>query len=363
MEVTSDSVAVTSIKFKCKSSEGETYLGPFGTKGSKTKPHSCKDNEHISNFFGSADAQHLTSIDINCASSERKGGPEINIEKDKKHDEETFSMNFDDKCHSLQHTPVRRPVAFKIYWDKYINAIKIQYKSVPVELNCEMARLEIVDDTSPNIDGYQILGTTVGSTCSDSLQQLWLSVLHSTSNEWTNSNSSTVDITYGLIPKDGLSIGEWIPVIGAGSSFSFDLNFGLSGHHEWVTGTSASTSNATAKSYKTTINYQGPGAAVLVGYVATYEMPPNLVDAKVHYRCEGGSKRPSKKKISYTGPIYHKVHFQDFHFPFSKKTACTTKLRVCISRITLDGTVKKPKFLAAKLKTEVNRCLIGKNNR
>lgn len=259
--------------------------------------------------------------------------------------------DFDYQCYTRNG---RMPVIIKIYSNIYVTCLQFQYVDKPV--NCKPTRIELIGSLQTKLLDYEILGITVGSTCTSLVQQLCLTVIQSDSK-------SKTDVTLDTNEKIELS-----SVIRQHERGSFNFFFNKKGNEYRYTIMDKTEKKNLAKSIesdmktqeikklqKTTINYQGPGASIVVGYRTRYNIAEN-VTVRYNYSCEVGSKPSTTARLPITGNVFGKVHFQDFHFPIMN-TKCTTEVRVCISRIKLDDNAINLKLFQLTLTTEVNKCL------
>lgn len=371
---------IQSLKFFCSSSDGYTSTKTYGRKGIEPDSRKCNEHFHIGYFTGKVN-RFLVEIIPVCVESgkpvdtTREDEVQFTIEKgdqaagstdddDQARDNHLRSENavsFDDSCYN---TKGRRPVNITVFYKNgSVTAIALQYLKKPVALNCKATKIEIVGNhTEPTIVGYQVLGLTVGSTCSSSTQQICLTVVQGRSNSSEIGGANKVGKEETGLWTPGISLGGFVPITSFGSEAFIGYNSGSITGEENGNFESSAITNTTEKSQKTTINYQGPGAAVVAGYRKIYEIDSDQTSVKYHYTCEAESSTPpTDHQISITGNTYGNVHFQDYHFPLGNETKCTTKLRVCISRIKLDNTVYLPRLLETRLRTEVNKCVTGDN--
>lgn len=366
---------IQSITLLCSSSLGITTEGPFGAVGASSQSKTCPPHFHIGYLYGKVD-QFFIDIDFECVKSGEpvdnttgKKLAELDTEKDdidgdrraaENHDNfETLknSVEFDDKCFA---TKGRRPVQFEVFvGTKYFSGIRLQYLKKPVAVNCKQTQIALDGNrTNPISIGYDVIGFTVGSSCSFSEQQVRLTVLQEKSYSTANSVSTNTGYFFLDSLIKGTNIGAYVPIVSFGSQVGLGRFNSYSSATEHITGNSDDVSNTTQKSQSATIQYQGPGAVVVAGYRRIYRIESDKTAILYHYTCEAGTTPPTSAEIAITGNVYGNVHFQDYHFPFGD-TECTTKLRVCISRIKLDSSVYLPRLLETKLRTEVAKCLIG----
>lgn len=374
-EYTHSGSILNSIKFYCKSSEGVTTEGPFGIPESKTKSNGCTERQHI-RFFTGETKNFLSKLAGPCVASKSSATKNETENIINKGDENLFDTKEDRRIEDSSDRNERetgftdeffakngaRPVRIKLFYGKFIYGIRIQYKKIGVELNCKWNRLQLTGPrTFPRFVGFELLGTTIGASCSKSQQQLYLNVIQSESYSEVNTTSWTRSYFINFVGGLVTSAGFWEKLTGLGGDLSVGANIEIGGGDQWPYGESTMSESGTGKSHKAIINYVGPGAAIVVGYMKTYQLNYTNTEVIYHFGCEQGSKMPQKgETITITGKEYKHVHFHDYHYPFGNTTKCTTKLRVCISRIRLDKTVRSLRLFKRKITKEVKRCINNK---
>lgn len=364
IDVSFDDKGLTSVSFKCNSSEGLTVGGPFGKPGPKSEEHVCREGEHVSNFLGYF-TKIITALDINCAKSGEPVQHFVKRNRTRKHSNTKSESEMDHTPCSIALVPKRRPVRFYIRTGEYVNFMGFIYKATGVAVDCRNTRLEIVRyNTFPEYMTYEIIGAVTGSSCSRSENQIYLSMLRTESNDTSDSNSYAANVNVGTNSVVPFEIGGFDFLSHYGLEDDLEFSFGVHSSAEVTSVMSKTTTNARTKLYRGQLSYQAPGAAVLVGYRTVYEIEKVDVDVMYHYRCfGGGSAAPTWGKIPMNKNLYGSVHFQGNTFRFAEEVNCTSKLQLCISQINLEGTGwRKPSLILTRMNTEVQRCLMGKTN-
>lgn len=293
----------------------------------------------------------------------KSGIPTTNLTQSRRsaYEEEEFgSPFFNDKSCALNG---RRMVLVKIFSDSYINSIQAKYIKKGVQVNCRTSRIGL-DNFNPEeamID-FQVLGITLGTTCAAMTQELWLSVTEikadsvnnaRTSNEVKESFESKTSSAERGLDLD-VEIGIFQLSVG-GSNKEQNGN----GHFNGISLNSQSlTANRDdiSKSQKSTLTYEGPGAAFLIGYRTRYKIKKKNVAVTYSYICDEGTKPSRKGTINIDEHFFGKVNFQDYHYPFTNIT-CALPIRSCISEIMVDSVMLSVKSIETKLKMEVRECL------
>lgn len=356
-----------SISFVCSSSSGLTNFGPYGTAGEVSDPADgkCPDNHHVSYIRGEA-GKFVNHIDVVCVRSgqsayktEQESLTGLNV---KEHinvsntiDKYVTEEPFDDSCFAKGG---RRPIKVKVFTDTYVTAVQITYGPVPVAVDCKLTHIELIgDNTKPEIVDYELLGIAVGSTCSSLAQQLSLSVQDSRSHSvlfrHSTTNSKFNNVAGGLTFIGGFW-GKW-------TSLGYELFGGVTFDNPitnaWESAYTEANITGVDKSAKAAINYQGPGAGVLVGFRTRYSIRNSRADVLYRYTCRGGSTPPIQGSMPIIGNVYGNVFFQDFHFPFGSRE-CNAELRACISRLKLNNFIYRPKNTRKAYKQLVDKCFL-----
>lgn len=273
------------VSFVCTSSFGETDEGTFGTHitGEESKSLICRVHEYIKYLKGDA-GMYVNKIEVGCEAKSLYEKPktprteynvkqdrpvlygdEIEIEKEIKH--------FDDACHA---TRGRRPVLFNIWYGKFVNAIQVQYSDIPVEHDCTVSHVQVNEkDINFTQFGFEVIGFTSGSTCSSLQQQINLDINHGSTNttdaEKGNSTETRTALSFELNPQGGHDQST-IFLYGRSPSVSFTLD-----HRVAYSSLGSSIETKTEYAMGTTINYNGPGIAFLVGFKVLYEYQGNSI--------------------------------------------------------------------------------------
>lgn len=310
---------------------------------------SCDDNSYISYIKGVA-GRYIYELKVGCVellemdvyknkqeSTHNYGQALHNIkeaEQTKYNSESDNKRSFNDECYT---TKKRRPVTFLVFTDDFVNFIKVKYLDVPVRMNCKLSHVEVTkEDINITEDKFEVIGLTSGFTCSSIRQQISLDITQRTSTSQTFNLGKNNDTTTSDGLKTNIVAGFNGPYVG---TFNFDAEVSLTNHTNIGKLQSNSTEDATIYSMGTTINYKGPGMALLVGLKVLYKIKMKKVPVYYHYTCEGGSKPPEQGTIDLTGETYGNVFFLDYHFTFNTPEECMSSSypHECVASIKINN--------------------------
>ncbi|KAJ6649086.1 hypothetical protein Bhyg_04319 [Pseudolycoriella hygida] len=159
--------ALDQIQFICTSSLGETTAGPWGGSGGTPGEDRCPPGSYISSIHGRSGSR-VDQLGIRCTQVGQAGGSP-------KRDGHggTGGYLFDDESYSSNY---RRPIQIRIRAASRVDAIQIKYGNLPVALNCKVTKVAVTDSNiMAKDDGYEVIGLSSGSTCSNQVQQLTVS--------------------------------------------------------------------------------------------------------------------------------------------------------------------------------------------
>lgn len=335
-----------SIGFICTSSLGETIIGPFGGLGGSSGEERCPHGYYIGSIHGRC-FETINKLGIRCDKIGQTG-------KSPKRDGHggDYGLVFDDEHYAIngrRPVQIRLSVTDSVGWQhSEIQSIQIKYGNMPVTFNCIIARIEVTEPRiTAQLDGFEVIGISTGSTCAALQQQLTLQA------------SETVTDTVGVETMEG---GEynWSNEISLTSTLGMDFgvtvefSIGLtrtSGEsNSWSRTESKSSTNGTDKSQGIVANYQGPGACVVVGFLSRYKLARNDIPVLYHFECDGVNITPEAGKISLTSNTFGFASFQDYQYTFQTEADCTSAARACVAAIRADNIISDPNMLDAQLR-------------
>ncbi|KAJ6649087.1 hypothetical protein Bhyg_04320 [Pseudolycoriella hygida] len=256
---------------------------------------------------------------------------------------------FDDESYSSNYG---RPIQIRIRASNRVNAIQIKYGNLPVALNCKVTKVAVTDSNiMAQDDGSEVIGLASGSTCSNQVQQL------------TVSKESSVTETVGVETQEGgefnwastLSFSFTTGVnIGAKSEITVGLSQTFGGSHSWSHTSQKSTSTESGGSLGTQVSYQGPGAAIVVGFMTRYKIERDSLPVLYHFTCEAGSLAPKTGTINLNSKSYGKANFEDYYHTFPDTAACTSKSRRCVAAINANSVSASP----SRIEENFNKCFV-----
>lgn len=318
---------------------GETSIGPFGGLGGSPGEERCPSGSYIGSIHGRS-AARVDKLGIRCV----KIGQTGNSPKRDGHGGEGGTP-FDDQNFA---TNGRRPVQIRVRSAWEVDAIQIKYGNMPVTFDCKIARIEVSEQhITAQLDGFEVIGISTGSTCASLQQQLTLQV------------SQTVTDTVGVETMEGgefnwsnelsLTITNGVN-FGVSTEFSIGLTQSSGGSKSWSRTESKSTANSTEKSHGIVANYQGPGACVVVGFISRFKIQRNNIPVLYHFSCDGGNIAPQAGTITLSSKTFGFASFQDYQYEFKNEADCTSQARACVAAITADNVISDPNILDTQLK-------------
>lgn len=348
---------IHSISFICSSSLGLSDAGTFGEIGALSKVLKCKNpKEHIRYIYGKA-GQFVSEINVACGSMSKKSSNDsVHIIGD---DKQIINRGgvvqidpFDDRCYS---TYDRRPVKFRIWYDKFVNAIHVKYENVPVAASCKISHVQMMEQdihitTEANLE---VIGFTTGSTCSTLQQEISLDISHNYgftySHELGTSYDEQENRMYPFEITTGYSNEYQAKLVIPIDTSLTDKDFGN------TTLLEVSYSNETQYATGTTIRYMGPGIAMLVGYKVRHLVDNKNIPVYYHYSCTGGGSKPFEKgTMNLHGKVFEYVFFLDFQFTFNTTEECSDSsyAQECVANIEIKNFITNPD----QLEKEFYRC-------
>lgn len=341
--------------FTCESSYGITNSTFYGSVGPSKGVLKCPDEDMHFSYFTGTNTYYLNEIYVTCIP--------LTFASNKKHALSTRGfdpqptppeVDFNDECYTKGG---RRPVKFKIFIHRdAIISIQIQYRNVPVTKNCRRSHFEVVEDIDFYEDSFEVLGFTSGSTCSSLPQQINLDISQSRTLSNSTDNENNWEASEGLhIPLE-LKAGAK-----DNAKFTGSANFEGSFTYNHGTARAYSTSDASQMTYTmgTIINYDGPGAALVVGLRIVYKVKNlfanSLVTVREHKICkDGGSIPPTVTSIRVDWLKFGNVFFLDHQKTFENASQCLEDSypQECVSSIKINN------FIANldQLEKAFNRC-------
>lgn len=350
---------IGSLSFKCLSSLGERDAGTFGEVNLNDRNVlTCDDRHYISSFSGAFGSRilELSAKCIDLVETYRYGKAVYNSTQETKqtkyYDEEI--REFNDECYT---TNGRRPVEFIVWYNEFVIAIAVKYLKTPVRKNCRLSHIEVakndVDITETN---FEVIGLTSGFTCSSLAQQINLDVTQSRSSSDSAGTSKTSD-------DSDVHISQFMGAGGYDGYFQFlfvlEKENGVIFHHITENTQSNSYSNEMQYSMGTTIDFKGPGMALLVGLKVNHKIVPKKIPAYVHYTCKGGgSKPPELIEIDFHGDPFANVLFLDFQSTFNSTEECMSSSypHECLAGIRINNFITN----LDELEEEFNNCISSK---
>ncbi|XP_037051974.1 uncharacterized protein LOC119085635 isoform X2 [Bradysia coprophila] len=356
-----------SISFKCNSSFGVTDVGPFGDVTGERKTLKCENsNDHIKYIQGAA-GQYISDLEVRCVNKntdqiQYRNEPSYNHSNDtvRLDDQQTHIFNrkkttaiktFKDACYA---TKGRRPVEIRIWADKFVNAIQVKYVNVPVSEDCSISHIEYLDsEKHMTPDALNVIGFTSGFTCSTLQQEISLDAadIRSTNIEKGFEDNYAEKVAIG--PILSIQRGKTEPEL-----ITWDLEWSQIYTKKYIghgTGGGFSMEPLDQYAIGTTISYQGPGAAFVIGYEIRYGVDDKSVPVLFHYTCERGGSLPYTKRLL---PLHkynlRSMFFLDFHYAFNNVEDClqSAYAQECVADIKITDFVANP----GKLEREFLKC-------
>lgn len=329
------------ISFICTSSKGEKIIGPFGGMGGIPGEERCPPGQYIGSIHGRSLAR-VDKLGIRCVKIGQTGkSPKRDGhggEGGEPFDDESFATNG------------RRPVQIRVRSGSEVDAIQIQYGNMPVNFNCSITRVEVTEPRiTAQLDGYEVIGISTGSTCAPIEQQLTLQAAETVSDtisvEMMDGGEVNWSSELSLTFTNGVDFG-----IGFSAQRSIGVSQSFGGSKSWSRTESRSTSNSTEKSHGIVANYQGPGACVVVGFISRYKIEKRDIPVLYHFKCAGGDMAPQAGRITLTSNTFGFANFHDYQYKFDSVANCTYEARSCVYAIRADNIVSDPNVLDAQLK-------------
>ncbi|XP_037040289.1 uncharacterized protein LOC119077213 [Bradysia coprophila] len=320
-----------SITFICTSAIGVTELGPFGGNGGSAGEEKCPPGSYISSIHGRS-GERVDALGIRCRRVEETGsGPKRDAHGG------NGGYAFDDSSYT---TNQRRPVQIRIRHAVEVDMIQIKYGNMPVSMNCKVSNIKVTDQSIiASSDGYAVIGFVTGSTCSMETQSLHIS------------QAATEEETTGVETSEGGEL-NWSTTVSVGFSFGIDifakteisreLSQSFGGSRSWSQTRSNSSSTGSTSTVGTTVNYQGPGACLLIGTMKRYKIEQNSVPVLYDFKCEGGVSTPKPGTIKLSSTTFDQASFVDLSHSFESVDECSSKARMCVSSIQAGKLISDP---------------------
>lgn len=311
--MSNDNKFIQSMTFECSTILGKYTFGPFGEVGIDERTMECEDDQYISFFRGIA-GNHINSLEVGCDLRSLYNISNNTAQNDLEQathaiesscESEKLPEHFDDSSYANE----KRPVEFIVFYNQSIAALRVKYKNTPINeiaLNRKAAQLSHVLYPTR----YEVLGYTSGSTCSTLIQKIHLELYTSKSVQKSNGRGNGRDIMDSKIYTNDIETG-WKFIVSFKDYSTVEKVDGRGSHYEDMNSITNETTSTVGVG--TSISYQGPGAAVVIGLRVLYDI--------------------FNEGVSNT-QFLGEVVFFDFSFTFNNTDACSfSGFRDCVSKI------------------------------
>lgn len=231
--------------------------------------------------------------------------------------------------------------------------VQVKYGNMPVSMNCKVSNIVVTDKSIiAKDDGYAVIGLATGSTCSSQTQSLQLSQAATVEETTGVETSEASELNWSKTLSIGYTFG--VDALGIVSQMSLELSQSVGGSQSWSNTRSKSTTTSSTSTVGTQVNYEGPGACLVIGTMKRYKVEQNSLPVLYQFKCEGGVASPQQGTIKLSSTTFDQASFLDFSHKFENAAECPQKARKCVSSIQAGTSISDP----WSIKKDFDKCFI-----
>ena len=194
-------------------------------------------------------------------------------------------------------------------------------------IDCIAVHVRFLDEIKSEESGTKVVGIATSQGCAPG-------VSYRTN---LNQQGGTVK-TYSVVDTNELSFtfDKTISVstaVGAmGTSLTFEVSQTSSSGYSFSTSVTEGWSNSFTTGSSQTLDYTGPGVALIIADVKEYEFKNDNVNVEYTVTCDDGDTYTEQSKIKLAGYTYGQTHYTQRYALLDKDT-CTRETETCIDNI------------------------------
>jgi len=197
--------------------------------------------------------------------------------------------------------------------------------------NCKAKKMNILTALQPTLESLRVVGIVSAQGCNPH-HTYHTSLGYTDSVEETYSLSTTKGKTFTFNTEISVQAETSAKFLGTGGSLTFGVAQSFGGSTEMSKTTTKETSRGHGSSSGQTVEYGGPGAAMIVAHVKQYKFDRRNVDVEFHIECDDGSSFKERQKVNLKAVTYGSTHYIQKSGTYNKGS-CTNTSDRCIRNL------------------------------
>ena len=213
--------------------------------------------------------------------------------------------------------------------------------------------MKILTPVNPEFEKLRVVGIASSQGCSNG-------ATYTTSLESTDEVTETYAIsdTHGksftFNTEISVTAEGSAKFLGTGGSISTSVAQSFGGSTDYSKSETKATSTGHSTSAGQSLEYTGPGAALVMANVKQYKFKKTNLDVEYSIRCEDGVRYKERSKISLSAETYGQTHFSQRHAIFNPNQ-CTRETARCIDNVRGEKALTGEEVL-----DDFSKCIDGK---